>query len=215
MKKKFIALTLVIVMLFALSACGKTEEPVEDAAPVEAEQTPVEEGQPEEVVETVDPLVTPTGIESNTGVYKVTSDVNGISFDYDSKYVAMQNPAGNINVYAGEDTAIPYCTVSLISGSTAADYLAEMAAAAKIELGKDLRTEAEAPAVVTLGDREVYYIYYTFKDKDIGSDVVCAYYAENLDTGDVVVYSYTAPEGQTSDVEEITKLAIQTFALAV
>ena len=215
MNKRLIALALVIVMLFALSACGETEAPVEEAAPAEAEQAPVEESQPEAVVETVDPMVTPTGVEPDSGVYSVTSDVNGISFDYDSKYVAMQNPAGNITVFAGEEASIPYCTVSLIPGTTASDYLTEMASAAEIELGKDLQKKADAPAVVTLGDRDVYYIYYTFKDKDAGGTVACAYYAEDLDTGDVVVYSYTALEGQTQDVEAIAKLAIQTFALAV
>lgn len=215
MNKKLIALALAIVMLFALSACGKIETPTEAAAPVEADQTPVEESQPEEVVETVDPLVTPTGVEPNSGVYKVTSDVNGISFDYDSKYVAMQNPAGNITVFAGEEASIPYCTVSLISGTSASDYLTEMASAAEIELGKELQKKADAPVVVSLGDRDVYYIYYTFMDKDAGGNVACAYYAEDLDNGNVVVYSYTALEGQTQAVEDIAKLAIQTFSFAV
>lgn len=215
MEKKIIALALIIVMLFSVSACGEAEESAETAAPAVEEQAPAEEAQTAAPVETVDPLVTPTGIEPDSGVYKVTSDVNGISFDYDSKYVAMQNPAGNITVFAGEEASIPYCIVSLISDTDAASYLKDMASASEIELGKDLKTKAEEPSKVTLGDREVYYIYYTFSDKDAGGNIACAYYAEDLDNGDVVVYSYTALEGQTQAVEDIAKLAIQTFSLAV
>ncbi|MBQ9685776.1 MAG: hypothetical protein IJV41_04390, partial [Oscillospiraceae bacterium] len=155
------------------------------------------------------------GIEPDSGIHKVVSSSNGISFDFDSKYVTTENAVGNIIVYAGMEPSIPFCTVSLIEDADAVAYLKEMAEGAEIELGNSLQTKPGEPALVNLGGREIYYIYYTFKSKDVGSVVINAYYAENLENGKVVVYNSSALEGQTADVDAILKLAIETFALAV
>jgi predicted small lipoprotein YifL len=97
--KKIIALALVLVMLFALSACGKEEAPAATEAPVVVEtEAPVEAtAEP-----TPEPEPTPTGIEPDSGMHTFKSDA-GISFEFDSKYVAMQNPVGNVTVFAGTD----------------------------------------------------------------------------------------------------------------
>ena len=209
MKRNIIALALIIVMLFSLSACGKKDEA---AAPTQV---------PQQTQPAVNPDASATeapqdnkGIEPNSGVYTYTSEVNGLSFDYDSKYIAMTNPAGNAMVYAGEGTDLPFCTISLIPMREASEYLSDMAAAAETELGKNLKTKAGEPQKVSYGDRDIFYIYYTYKDKDAGGVVSCAYYAENLDDGSIVVYNSTALEGQTEAVDSILKLALETFHIA-
>lgn len=216
--KKIIALALVLVMLFALSACGKEEAPEATEAPavVETEEPAVETVEPTQEPEPT-PEPVPTGIEPDSGMYTVTSTVNGISFEYDSKYVAMQNPMGNITVFAGTEAEIPYCIVSLISDTDAVSYLSDMAAAVQTELGDAVVTAPAEPAAVQFGEngeKEVQYIYYTYNDDDLGAVVACAYYAETLESGETIVYSYSAAEEATVDVEGIVKHAIETFALA-
>ena len=104
MKKNVIALALIIVMLFSLSACGSKDE------------TPAATDAPDQSVSVSDyPVVTPGAPAiPESGVTTYVSEVNGISFDYDVQYVAMTNPAGNAMIYAGESTDLPFCTVSLI-----------------------------------------------------------------------------------------------------
>ena len=211
--KKIIALALVLVMLFALSACGKEEAPaateapvvVETEAPVEATAEPTPEPTPE-------PEPTPTGIEPDSGMHTFKSDA-GISFEFDSKYVAMQNPVGNVTVFAGTDAEIPFCTISLMNDTTAADYLKDLAAGAVIELGDSMVTAPAEPAAVTVGEKEVQFISYTYNDEDLAAVVACAYYAETLESGETVVYGYTAVEESTADVESIVTHAIETFEL--
>ena len=156
MKKNVIALALIIVRLFSLSACGsKDETPAATEAP----------GQSASVSDL--PAATPGApAVPESGVTTYVSEVNGISFDYDVQYVAMTNQAGNAMIYAGESTDLPFCTVSLIPMTDAESYLKEMADASEIELGKDLQTKAGDPTKVDFGDRDIYYIYYTYKDKD-------------------------------------------------
>ena len=211
--KKIIALALVLVMLFALSACGKEEAPaateapaheaVETEAPVEATAEPTPEPTPEPP---------PTGIEPDSGMYTFKSDA-GISFEFDSKYVAMQNPVGNVTVFAGTEAEIPFCTVSLMSDTTAADYLKDLAAGAVIELGDAVVTAPAEPAAVTVGEKEISSINYSYNDEDAGGLVSCAYYAEDLEDGSVAVYSYTALEADLAAVEAIVLHAIETFEL--
>lgn len=204
MKKNVIALALIIVMLFSLSACGSKDE------------TPAATEAPGQSVSVDDlPVATPGApAVPESGITTYVSEVNGISFDYDVQYVAMTNQAGNAMIYAGESTDLPFCTVSLIPMTDAEAYLKEMADASEIELGKDLQTKAGDPSKVDFGDRDIYYIYYTYKDKDADGTVACAYYAENLEDGSVVVYNSTALEDQADVVNGILKLAIETFHIA-
>lgn len=204
MKKNVIALALIIVMLFSLSACGSKDE------------TPAATEAPGQSVSVDDlPVATPGApAVPESGITTYVSDVNGISFDYDVQYVAMTNQAGNAMIYAGDSTDLPFCTVSLIPMTDAESYLKEMAAASEIELGKNLQTKAGDPTKVDFGDRDIYYIYYTYKDKDADGTVACAYYAENLEDGSVVVYNSTALEDQADVVNDILKLAIETFHIA-
>ncbi|MBQ2959945.1 MAG: hypothetical protein IJE09_01815 [Oscillospiraceae bacterium] len=210
--KKIIALALVLVMLFALSACGKEEAPAATEAPAAPEV--VETEAPVEETAEPTPEPTPSGIEPDSGMHTFKSDVNGISFEFDSKFVAMQNPVGNVTVFAGTEAEIPFCTISLITGNSAVEYLNELVAATKIEHADAIVTAAAEPSVLTFGEKEVNCIYYTYKDEAAGGVVACAYFAEDLEDGNVVVYSYTALEGETADVEGIVTHAIETFALA-
>lgn len=204
MKKNVIALALIIVMLFSLSACGSKDE------------TPAATEAPDQSVSASDyPVVTPGAPAiPESGVTTYVSEVNGISFDYDVQYVAMTNPAGNAVIYAGESADLPFCTVSLLPMTDAEAYLKEMASASEVELGSDLQTKAGDPTKVDYGERDIYYIYYTYKDKDAGGTVACAYYAENLEDGSTVVYNSTALEDQADVVNGILKLAIETFHIA-
>ena len=216
--KKIIALALVLVMLFALSACGKEEAPEVTEAPQDASTDapvvePIEPIEEPEAEPTPEP--TPVGIEPDSGMYTITSDVNGISFEYDSKYVAMQNPMGNISVFAGTEADIPYCTVALMSDTDALSYLKGIVEASKTELGDAIVTAAAEPVAVTVGEKEVYSVSYSYTNADVEGNVACAYYAQDLADNVVVVYSYMAVEGQTADVESIITHAIETFALAV
>ncbi len=217
--KKIIALALVLVMLFTLSACGKEEAPEASEAPelVENNEPAIETLDPVEEAEPT-PVPTPTGIEPDSGMYTITSDINGISFEYDSKYVAMQNPVGNINVFAGTDTEMNYVTVALMSDTDAVSYLNDIVTATGVELEGRIVTAAQAPTAVQFGEngeKEVQYIYYSYTAEGTEGSITCGYYAQDWADNLVVVYSYIALDGQTADVEGIIKHAIETFAMAV
>ena len=230
MKRKYIALTLLLVMMFALAACGKSETPAATEAPAEEAAAPAEaqEAAPAEQAEApaeqaeapaeAAPAGQLQGIEPDSGVYTFSDPETPIRFDYDSKYAAFRNPAGNVTVFAGDVEGVPYCTVSVIDNDAAADavsYLKSLAESSEVELGKNLKTKAAEPQKIAFGDRDIYYIFYTYADKEAGGNVVSAYYAEDLATGGVAVYNSNALEGQTADVDSILKLAIETFSLAV
>ena len=221
MKTRMIAIALVIVMLFALSACGneaaapaaqpaaQTEAPAAAPADQPADQ-PADK--PAE-----DPLTAAMakGIPDGSGVVTKASEGQGFSIDFDSdKYVAMENLVGNIDIFAGQDEGIPKCSVSLHlkeNSPDAAAYLKSIAQNVAEEKGKDMVSKAGEPAKVSYGDRDLYYIAFTFKDKNAGGNVMTVYYAENLKSGDVAVYTSSALEGQTQDVDSILALAIQSF----
>ena len=155
------------------------------------------------------------GIPDGSGVVSKASEGQGFSIDFDSdKYVAMENLVGNIDIFAGQDEGIPKCSVSLHLKENSPDavtYLKNHAEAVAEELGKSMVTKAGEPKKISYGDRDIYYIAYTYKDKDAGGNVMTVYYAENLKDGDVAVYTSSALEGQTQDVDAILALAIQSF----
>lgn len=208
MKKRVIALALVIVMIFALCACGKKEAA---EVPLPQQEQPAGEVQ---VVEGVDVAEVPTGVAPNSGVYTYEGQASRIAFDYDSRFVAMENQAGNAVVYAGQDTGIPFCVISLNEFTDAESYLEEMAAAAATELGDEMKTQPGEPKKLEgMGERDIYYIYFNYEDPEAGGLVACAYYAENLEGSMVVVYNTTALADSTADVDGILALALQTFHL--
>jgi predicted small lipoprotein YifL len=220
MKNRILALTLLIVMLFTLSACSKKPEPApaETPAPT-AEPTP--EPTPEPTAEPT-PEPTPAGIEPDSGVHTIVSKTKNFSVDFDSKYVANELPSGSIIINAGMSEGIPYCTVGLmekeINGvenvSDAKAYLAAQADGAREELG-DAITAAPATLSYPIEGREIVGFYYSFTNAEAGGTVNDVYFAENLENGDVVVYHSSALEGADSDtVNEIIKLAIESFKLA-
>ena len=241
MKKSIIALALLIVMLFTLAACGQqsapaaTEAPAEAAAPAE-EAAPVEEAAPaeeaspaeqaaptEESAPPAEPTPTaPVGIEPDTGEYTKVSEAKGFSIRFDSKYVASELPgSGNIKIDANTELtaipgSIPYVTVMLFDQETAGDavsYLKEQADAAKEVLGKNIVTAAGEPKKVEMGSHDIYYIYYTYKDSEVNGIVASAVYAENLENGAVAVFNSLALQDDTSVVDGILNLAVNSFEL--
>jgi len=219
MKNKIIALALVIVMLFALSACSAKQSapaPTETPAPT-AEPTP--EPTPEPTAEPT-PEPTPAGIEPDSGIHTIVSKAKGFSIDYDSKYVANELPMGGIIINAGTDEGVPYCTVSLMEKQImgvdnvldAVTYLQELGTSAVEELGDAMLTPPGEPTTFIEG-RDLYNIYYTYNDEQLGGMVICAYYAENLEDGRVVVFNSTALEPDNPTVTEIIKLAVDTFKI--
>ena len=227
--KKYIALTLLFVMIFALAACGKSEAPApaQAEAPAEAQEAaPAEQAEPaapadaqetapaEQSAEQAAPAA--QGIEPNSGVYKFSDPESRIHFDFDSKYAAMRNPGGNVTVFAGADEGMNICHVSVLDKETAGDavsYLKGMAESAVTELGKNLKVQAGDPQKIDYLGREIYYISYVYASKEAGGNVRTAYYAENLPSGEVAVYDSNALEGQTADVDAILKLALETFSI--
>ena len=145
----------------------------------------------------------------------ITSEDQGFSIDFDSdKYTAFTNQVGNIDIYAGQEEGIPMCSVMLRLKENTADavsFLKNTAEGIEIEQGKNMVKKADEPKKVDFGDRDLYYIVCTYKDKDAGGNVQCVYYAENLKSGDVAVYTSRALEGQTDDVQAILQRAVQTF----
>ena len=238
MKKRMIAMALLIAMLFALSACGGSQQAAPaaqpaaagDAAPAPADQSaeqpadqpadqsadqsaeqPAEQGGDSEVTA----IATENAIPDGSGIVTFKSNLGGFSFDFDSdKYVAMENPVGNVDIFAGQDEGIPRCTVALRLKENTEDavaYLKDLVEGVETEKGKNMVNKAGEPKKVAYGDRDIYYVAYTFKDKEAGGNVMSVYYAENLKGGDVAVYTSSALEGQTADVDAILQLAVQTF----
>ncbi|MCR5575997.1 MAG: hypothetical protein K6F56_03190, partial [Oscillospiraceae bacterium] len=162
-------------------------------------------------------IATPTenAIPDGSGIVSKYSELQGFSINFDSdKYVAMENLVGNIDIFAGQDEGIPKCTVSLHlqeNSDDAVTYLKTLAEGVEAEKGKNMVTKAGEPKKYDLADRDLYYISFTYKDKEAGGNVRSVYWAENLKGGDVAVYTSSALEGQTEDVDAILNLAIQTF----
>jgi len=217
MKNRILALTLLIVMLFTLSACSKKPEPApaETPAPT-AEPTP--EPTPEPTAEPT-PEPTPAGIEPDSGVHTIVSKTKNFSVDFDSKYVANELPSGSIIINAGTEEGIPYCTVGLMEKeimgienvTDAVGYLSSLGASAVEELGDSLITAPGEPATFIEG-RDLYVIYYTYNNEEAGGTIVCAYYAEDLD-GEVVVFNSTALEKDNAAVSAIVQLCVDSFKL--
>ena len=137
----------------------------------------------------------------------------GFRFHYDPNYIAVANPADNAMIYPTGDVELPFCSVSLISGSDAVGYLNEMAAAALEELGDAVGTMPGEPADAGVEGRQVYFISFTYDSFEAEGTVICSYYAEDLPGGDIVVYNATALEGDTAVADGIVKTAIETFRM--
>lgn len=203
-----LVLLLAVVMLLSLAACGKEEAPAvteAPAAPAVTEAPAAQTAEPaEEAVE--EPAAQPEKVE---GLFISAS--KGFRFEYDPAYIALSNPADNAVIYPTGDVELPFCSVSLISGGSAVDYLKDMAAAALEELGDAVKTMPGEPADAGVEGRQVYFITFTYDSFEAEGTVVCAYYAEDLPDGDIVVYNSTALEGDTAVADGIVKTAIETF----
>ena len=203
-----LVLLLAVVMLLSLAACGKEEAPAvteAPAAPAATEAPAAQTAAPaEEAAE--EPSAQPEKVE---GLFVSAS--KGFRFEYDPAYIALSNPADNAVIYPTGDVELPFCSVSLISGGSAVDYLKEMSAAALEELGDAVKTMPGEPADAGVEGRQVYFISFTYDSFEAEGTVVCAYYAEDLPGGDIVVYNSTALEGDTAVADGIVKTAIETF----
>lgn len=203
-----LVLLLAVVMLLSLAACGKEEAPAvteAPAAPAATEAPAAQTAAPaEEAAE--EPSAQPEKVE---GLFVSAS--KGFRFEYDPAYIALSNPADNAVIYPTGDVELPFCSVSLIPGSSAVDYLKEMSAAALEELGDAVKTMPGEPADAGVEGRQVYFISFTYDSFEAEGTVVCAYYAEDLPGGDIVVYNSTALEGDTAVADGIVKTAIETF----
>lgn len=205
-----LVLLLAVVMLLSLAACGKEETPAVTEAPAAPAATEAPAAQPEEGAEeaTEEPAAQPEKVE---GLFVSAS--KGFRFEYDPAYIALSNPADNAVIYPTGDVELPFCSVSLIPGSSAVDYLKDMAAATLEELGDAVKTMPGEPADAGVEGRQVYFISFTYDSFEAESTVVCAYYAEDLPGGDIVVYNATALEGDTAVADGIVKTAIETFRM--
>ena len=205
-----LVLLLAVVMLLSLAACGKEEAPAvteAPAAPAATEAPAAQTAAPaEEAAE--EPSAQPEKVE---GLFVSAS--KGFRFEYDPAYIALSNPADNAVIYPTGDVELPFCSVSLIPGSSAVDYLKEMSAAALEELGDAVKTMPGEPADAGVEGRQVYFITFTYDSFEAEGTVVCAYYAEDLPGGDIVVYNSTALEGDTAVADGIVKTAIETFQM--
>lgn len=201
-------LLLAVVMLLSLAACGKEEAPAVTEAPAAPAATEAPAAQTEEPAEepAAQPSAQPEKVE---GLFVSAS--KGFRFEYDPAYIALSNPADNAVIYPTGDVELPFCSVSLIPGSSAVDYLKEMSAAALEELGDAVKTMPGEPADAGVEGRQVYFISFTYDSFEAEGTVVCAYYAEDLPGGDIVVYNSTALEGDTAVADGIVKTAIETF----
>ena len=205
-----LVLLLAVVMLLSLAACGKEEAPAvtqAPAAPAATEAPAVQTAAPTE-----EPAAQPSAQpKTEEGVFVSAS--KGFRFEYDPNYIAVANPADNAMIYPTGDVELPFCSVSLISGSSAVDYLKEMSAAAQEELGDAIKSQPGEPADAGVEGRQVYFISFTYDSFEAEGTVVCSYYAEDLPGGDIVVYNATALEGDTAVADGIVKTAIETFRM--
>ena len=203
-----LVLLLAVVMLLSLAACGKEEAPAATQAPAAPAATEVPAVQTAEPTE--EPAAQPSAQpEVKEGLFVSAS--KGFRFEYDPAYIAVANPADNAMIYPTGDVELPFCSVSLISGSSAVDYLKEMSAAAQEELGDAVKSQPGEPADAGVEGRQVYFITFTYDSFEAEGTVVCAYYAEDLPDGDIAVYNSTALEGDTAVADGIVKTAIETF----
>ena len=203
-----LVLLLAVVMLLSLAACGKEEAPAVTEAPAAPAATEAPAAQTAAPAEepAAEPSAQPETVE---GLFVSAS--KGFRFEYDPAYIALSNPADNAVIYPTGDVELPFCSVSLIPGSSAVDYLKEMSAAALEELGDAVKTMPGEPADAGVEGRQVYFISFTYDSFEAEGTVVCAYYAEDLPGGDIVVYNSTALEGDTAVADGIVKTAIETF----
>lgn len=203
-----LVLLLAVVMLLSLAACGKEEAPAVTEAPAAPAATEAPAAQTAAPAEepAAEPSAQPEKVE---GLFVSAS--KGFRFEYDPAYIALSNPADNAVIYPTGDVELPFCSVSLIPGSSAVDYLKEMSAAALEELGDAVKTMPGEPADAGVEGRQIYFITFTYDSFEAEGTVVCAYYAEDLPGGDIVVYNSTALEGDTAVADGIVKTAIETF----
>ena len=203
-------LLLAVVMLLSLAACGKEEAPAATqapAAPAATEAPAVQTAEPTE-----EPAAQPSAQpEVKEGLFVSAS--KGFRFEYDPAYIAVANPADNAMIYPTGDVELPFCSVSLIPGSSAVEYLKELSVSAQEELEDAIKTQPGEPADAGIEGRQVYSISFSYDSFEAEGTVVCTYYAEDLPSGDIVVYNATALEGNTAVVDEIVKTAIDTFAM--
>ena len=205
-----LVLLLAVVMLLSLAACGKEEAPAATQAPAAPAATEVPAAQT--AAPTEEPAAQPSAQpKTEEGVFVSAS--KGFRFEYDPNYIAVANPADNAMIYPTGDVELPFCSVSLISGSSAVDYLKEMSAAAQEELGDAVKSQPGEPADAGVEGRQVYFISFTYDSFEAEGTVVCSYYAEDLPGGDIVVYNATALEGDTAVADGIVKTAIETFQM--
>ena len=205
-----LVLLLAVVMLLSLAACGKEEAPAATQAPAAPAATEAPAAQT--AAPTEEPAAQPSAQpKTEEGVFVSAS--KGFRFEYDPAYVALSNPADNAMIYPTGDVELPFCSVSLISGSSAVDYLKEMSAAAQEELGDAVKSQPGEPADAGVEGRQVYFISFTYDSFEAEGTVVCSYYAEDLPGGDIVVYNATALEGDTAVADGIVKTAIETFQI--
>ena len=205
-----LVLLLAVVMLLSLAACGKEEAPAATqapAAPAATEAPAVQTAEP-----TDEPAAQPSAQpEVKEGLFVSAS--KGFRFEYDPAYIAVANPADNAMIYPTGDVELPFCSVSLIPGSSAVEYLKEMSAAAQEELGDAIKSQPGEPADAGVEGRQIYSISFSYDSFEAEGTVVCTYYAEDLPGGDIVVYNATALEGDTAVADGILKTAIDTFAM--
>lgn len=205
-----LVLLLAVVMLLSLAACGKEEAPAATQAPAAPAATEAPAAQT--AAPTEEPAAQPSAQpKTEEGVFVSAS--KGFRFEYDPNYIAVANPADNAMIYPTGDVELPFCSVSLISGSSAVDYLKEMSAAAQEELGDAVKSQPGEPADAGVEGRQVYFISFTYDSFEAEGTVVCSYYAEDLPGGDIVVYNATALEGDTAVADDIVKTAIETFQM--
>ena len=205
-----LVLLLAVVMLLSLAACGKEEAPAATQAPAAPAATEAPAAQT--AAPTEEPAAQPYAQpKTEEGVFVSAS--KGFRFEYDPNYIAVANPADNAMIYPTGDVELPFCSVSLISGSSAVDYLKEMSAAAQEELGDAVKSQPGEPADAGVEGRQVYFISFTYDSFEAEGTVVCSYYAEDLPGGDIVVYNATALEGDTAVADGIVKTAIETFQM--
>ena len=205
-----LVLLLAVVMLLSLAACGKEEAPAATQAPAAPAATEAPAAQTAEPAEepAAQPSAQPEKVE---GLFVSAS--KGFRFEYDPNYIAVANPADNAMIYPTGDVELPFCSVSLISGSSAVDYLKEMSAAAQEELGDAIKSQPGEPADAGVEGRQIYFISFSYDSFEAEGTVVCSYYAEDLPGGDIVVYNATALEGDTAVADGIVKTAIETFQM--